>query len=58
MEKRPMSIADFPSRGGVVTIAPLATGHGWAKDRTLLLVDYQRGIGWVATHPVGRHAGF
>jgi hypothetical protein len=31
-------------------IAPHATGHGWAKDGTLLRVDRERGIGWVATH--------
>jgi hypothetical protein len=38
-------------RGGVMTmIAPHATGHEWAKDSTLLRVDCERGIGWVATH--------
>lgn len=31
-------------------IAPRAGGHDWAKDGTLLRVDYERGIGWVATH--------
>ena len=31
-------------------IAPRATGHAWAKDRTLLRVDCERGVGWVATH--------
>jgi hypothetical protein len=31
-------------------IAPRATGHAWAKDRTLLRVDRERGVGWVATH--------
>lgn len=31
-------------------IAPHATGHEWAKDGTLLRVDCDRGIGWVATH--------
>ncbi len=31
-------------------IAPRPTGHGWAKDRTLLRVDCERGIGWIATH--------
>ena len=31
-------------------IAPRATGHAWAKDRTLLRVDCERGIGRVATH--------
>ena len=27
-----------------------ASGHDWAKDGTLLRVDCERGIGWVATH--------
>lgn len=31
-------------------IAPRACGHEWAKDGTLLRVDCERGIGWVATH--------
>lgn len=31
-------------------IAPRASGHDWAKDGTLLRVDCERGIGWVATH--------
>jgi hypothetical protein len=31
-------------------IAPHVTGHEWAKDHTLLRVDCERGIGWVATH--------
>ncbi|MEB3031507.1 hypothetical protein [[Mycobacterium] nativiensis] len=31
-------------------IAPRASGHDWAKDGTLLRVDWERGIGWVATH--------
>lgn len=30
-------------------IAPGAGGHDWAKDGTLLRVDCERGIGWVAT---------
>ncbi len=30
--------------------APHATGHTWARDGTLLRVDCERGIGWVATH--------
>ena len=30
-------------------IAPHATGHERAKDSTLLRVDFERGIGWVAT---------
>jgi hypothetical protein len=46
-----MSTANFAGRGGVMTrIAPHATGHAWAKDGTLLRVDCDRGIGWVATH--------
>jgi hypothetical protein len=31
-------------------IALHVTGHERAKDSTLLRVDYERGIGWVATH--------
>jgi hypothetical protein len=31
-------------------ITPHATGHRLAKDGTLLRVDCDRGIGWVATH--------
>jgi hypothetical protein len=39
------------ARRGVPTrITPHATGHGRAKDGTLLRVDYERGMGWVATH--------
>jgi hypothetical protein len=46
-----MSTANFAGRGGVMTrIAPHATGHEWARDDTLLRVDCERGIGWVATH--------
>jgi Zn-dependent membrane protease YugP len=46
-----MSTANFAGRGGVMTrIAPHATGHEWARDGTLLRVDCERGIGWVATH--------
>ena len=46
-----MSTARFASRGGVMTpIAPHVPGHGCAKDGTLLRVDCERGIGWVATH--------
>ena len=38
-------------RGRVMTmIAPHTTGHARAKDGTLLRVDCERGIGWVATH--------
>lgn len=46
-----MSNANFAGRGGVITrIAPHATGHTWARDGTLLRVDCEGGIGWVATH--------
>lgn len=31
-------------------IAPHATGHARAGDGTLLRVDCERGVGWVATH--------
>ncbi len=31
-------------------IPPRSCGHDWAKDGTLLRVDCERGIGWVATH--------
>jgi hypothetical protein len=45
-----MSTAEFAGRGGVMTrIAPHATGHERARDGTLLRVDCERGIGWVAT---------
>jgi hypothetical protein len=45
-----MSTANFAGRGGVMSrIAPHATGHEWARDGTLLRVDCERGIGWVAT---------
>ena len=45
-----MSTAKFANRGAVmVKIAPHATGHKRARDGTLLRVDYERGIGWVAT---------
>jgi hypothetical protein len=46
-----MSTAKFADRGGVMTrIAPHATGHEWARNGTLLRVDFERGVGWVATH--------
>jgi hypothetical protein len=46
-----MTTANFAGRGGVLTrIAPHATGHEWARDGTLLRVDCERGIGWVATY--------
>ena len=45
-----MCTAKFAGGGGVMTrIAPHATGHAWAEDSTLLRVDCERGIGWVAT---------
>ncbi len=46
-----MSTARLAGSGGVTTMIALhATGHEWAKDGTLLRVDCDRGIGWVATH--------
>jgi DMSO/TMAO reductase YedYZ molybdopterin-dependent catalytic subunit len=46
-----MNTAKLAGHGGVMAvIAPHATGHAWAKDSTLLRVDFERGIGWVATH--------
>jgi hypothetical protein len=46
-----MSTAKIAGRGAVMTrIAPHATGHELARDRTLLRVDCERGVGWVATH--------
>jgi hypothetical protein len=45
-----MSTTSFVRRGATTMIAPHATGHEWAKDGTLLRVDWERGIGWVATH--------
>jgi hypothetical protein len=33
----------------MMMIAPHASGHAWAEDRTLLRIDCERGIGWVAT---------
>ena len=45
-----MNAAKFAGHGGVMTpITPHATGHKWAKDGTLLRVDCERGIGWVAS---------
>jgi hypothetical protein len=45
-----MITAEFAGRGGAMTrIAPHATGHDWSRNGTLLRVDYERGIGWVAT---------
>ncbi len=46
-----MTTVKFTGRGGVMTrFAPHTTGHGWAQDGTLLRVDWERGLGWVATH--------
>jgi hypothetical protein len=46
-----MRTAKFAGRGGAMTrIAPHATGHEWASNGTLLRVDFERGVGWVATH--------
>ncbi len=46
-----MSTAKFTCRGGAMTrIASHATGHEWARDGTLLRVDCEHGISWVATH--------
>ncbi len=46
-----MSTAESAGHDAVSTSIPAhATGHGWAKDGTLLRVDCERGIGWVATH--------
>ena len=46
-----MSTAKYIGRGGVTTlIVSHATGHEWAKDKTLVRVDCERGIGWIATH--------
>jgi hypothetical protein len=45
-----MITAKFTGRGGAVTrIAPHATGHEWTRNDTLLRVDFERGVGWVAT---------
>jgi hypothetical protein len=46
-----MTTANCAGRGGVMPrIAPHATGHERARDGTLLRVDCERGVGWVATH--------
>ena len=45
-----MSTVKFAGRDGVMArIPPHVTGHKWAKDGTLLRVDCEGGIGWVAT---------
>jgi hypothetical protein len=46
-----MIAAKFAGRGGAMArIAPHATGHQRASDGSLLRVDCERGVGWVATH--------
>ncbi len=46
-----MTTAKFTGRGGATTmIASHATGHEWASNGTLLGIDVERGVGWVATH--------
>ena len=46
-----MSTARSAGNGGNMTlVSPHATGHGWAPDGTLLRVDCEPGISWVATH--------
>ncbi len=45
-----MNTAKFAGHDGVMTTTALhATGHKWAKDGTLVRVDCERGIGWVAS---------
>ena len=45
-----MNTARSAGRGGALTtISPHTTGHAWAEDGTLLRVDCERGIRWVAT---------
>jgi hypothetical protein len=45
-----MNTAKFAGHGGVMTTtAPHATGHKRAEDGTLLRVDCESGIGWVAS---------
>jgi hypothetical protein len=45
-----MTTAIFVRRGVMTRIAPQASGHEWAGDGTLVRVDCERGVGWVATH--------
>lgn len=46
-----MTTEKFVACGGALTrIAPQASGHRWAGDGTLIRVDCERGVGWVATH--------
>jgi hypothetical protein len=44
-----MSTAKFTRDAVMTKIAPHATGHARARDGSLLRVDCERGIGWVAT---------
>ena len=44
-----MNTATVNGHGGVMTTALHVTGHKWAKDGTLVRVDCERGIGWVAS---------
>lgn len=45
-----MMTANFADRGCARTRIPLhATGHDRAGNGILLRVDYERGLGWVAT---------
>ena len=46
-----MTTAKFTGRRGATTrIASHATGHEWTSNGTLLRIDFERGVGWVATH--------
>ena len=46
-----MVSAQYPGPSAATTkIALHATGHERAHDGTLLRIDYERGLGWVATH--------
>ena len=46
-----MNTAGYSARGGgTPRFAPHTTGHQWAADGTLLRVDYERGVGWIARH--------
>jgi hypothetical protein len=45
-----MTTAKSTGRGGAMTrIASHVTGHEWASNGTLLRIDFERGVGWVAT---------
>jgi len=46
-----MNTTESTGRAGPMTmVSPHATGHARANDGTLLRVDCERGISWVATH--------